>query len=338
VLSGLGKYNTDMRNSYFTLSVLFGFALIINANTVSLASPRKESASQGAPIFLDAVIATVNERPITLRDLEKRLRSPRRLTLQEAASDPESQAILDRMIFEQALLLESEAKKIGVEEEDIDRYLEEVAKRNNLDRVGLEKALAAEGRDLASYRSQIKFDILQSRLGATYLQNSGAVTQEEIDGYISEHPELSRSDTQVQLSRIVVSTSTRSTAEATQLLEKIRDKIDSGADFGEAARNYSDGPEAKESGSFGLIAERDLSSDIFDAIKDLDPGEVSEITPHESGLQIFRLESRITDSDSDREKIIEEVKHRLQMQKQQRKLQDFFTAELFKNHTVEKKI
>lgn len=327
-----------MRNPYITISVLAGFALLLNSVTTSVASPRKESTAQSAPIFLDAVVATVNERPITLRDLEKRLRTPRRLTLQEAASDPESQAMLDRMIFEQALLLESEAKKIGVEEEDIDRYLEEVAKRNNLDRAGLEKALAAEGRDLASYRSQIKLDILQSRLGATYLQNSGAVTQEEIDAYLSEHPELLRSDTQVQLSRIVISTNTRSPEEARQLIEDVREKIDSGTDFGEAARTYSDGPEAKESGSFGLVAERDLSADIFEATKDLDPGEVSEITPHESGLQIFRLESRLSGSESDREKVVEEVKRRLQIQKQQRKLQDFFTAELFKNHTVEKKI
>ncbi|NDC37716.1 MAG: hypothetical protein EBZ48_06650 [Proteobacteria bacterium] len=301
------------------------------------AAPTKIQLS-AAPILLDSVIASVNEKPITLRDLEQRLSPPRKLTIEEAAREPQLQALLDRMIFELAVMSEAESKKIEVDDSEIDRYMEEVAKRNNLTKAGLEKALAEQNKDVSLYRYQIKLDILQSRLGSAYLQSSGAVTQEEIDVYLKEHPELLESGTQVKISRILVSTSTRPDADARARAEEARAKLSEGEPFSAVAKLYSDAPEGREGGSLGLVAEKDLSGDIFKAVMSLNTGQVSEVIKGDSGYMILSLVDRVSGDGSSKDMVVAEVRNRIQSRKQQSKLQDFFTMELFKNHTVEKKI
>lgn len=303
----------------------------------ALAAPSK-TVSVSAPVVLDSVVAAVDEKPITLRDLEQRLSPPRKLSLAEASQDPQLQALLDRMIFEQAVMSEAESKKIEVDDSDIDRYMEEVAKRNNLTKAGLEKALAEQHKDVALYRTQIKLDILQSRLGSSYLQSSGAITREEVDGYLQEHPELLHGGTQIKVGRILVSTATRSEAEAETRAQEARAKIKSGEQFAAVAKIYSDAPEAAEGGSLGLVAEKDLSSEVFNATMGLNAGELSDVIKSDSGFLILQLEERLSTDTTDRAALEEEVRQRLQGRKQQSKLQDFFTTELFKNHTVEKKI
>jgi hypothetical protein len=53
---------------------------------------------------------------------------------------------------------------------------------------------------------------------------------------------------------------------------------------------------------------------------------------------VFKVEDRVAVDGSNRDAVEQEVRLRLQGRKQQSKIQDFFTSELFKNHTIEKKI
>jgi peptidyl-prolyl cis-trans isomerase SurA len=315
-----------------------GGSILLALGLLVMTAQAGASPSRSAPILLDSVIATVNEKPITLRELEQRLTPPRRLSLDEAAKDQQVQALLDRMIFEQTLLSEAEAKRIEVDDSEVDRYMEEVAKRNNLSKAQLEKALTEQQKDVALYRNQIKLDILQSRLGSTYLQSSGAITKEEINTYINQHPELLQGGTQVKLSRILVSSSSRSDTEANARAQEALDKLKDGQSFESVAKAYSDAPEAAEGGSLGLVAEKDLSSDIFTALIGLKSGELSEAIRTDAGYLVFKVEDRVAVDGSNRDAVEQEVRLRLQGRKQQSKIQDFFTSELFKNHTIEKKI
>lgn len=317
-------------------------AAAILSGTPAYAENRKPSpkAALGKEILLDAVVASVDGKPITLQDVCKRLSPPRNLTLKEASLDPEANAVLDALIMEHLVTHEAEAKRISVSNDEVDEYVNEVAKRNNLSREGFEQALKQEGRDITEYKSFVKIDILKSRLSNSLMQSGVGITNEEIETYISEHPELSSSGAKVKVAHIVISDSAHGEDGSAKLAQEIHEKLSDGASFAEMARTHSDSPDAAEGGLLGIIAHKDLSSDIFEAISSLDEGEVSKPVKTAQGYQIFTVleQFEAEDEDGEKEKLKEEVRKILQREKLAQKMNSFFTAELMKTHSVDRKI
>ncbi|MBX7143484.1 MAG: SurA N-terminal domain-containing protein, partial [Oligoflexia bacterium] len=130
----------------YTLGVLFAL--------VPLLAP--SAWANPSATVVNAVVASVDGKPITLRDVTRRLANPRDLSLNDASKDPEARAILDALIMELVLSSEAEAKKISVGDDDVERYVEEVARRNNLSKDGFEKALLQQKRSLDDYRQFVR--------------------------------------------------------------------------------------------------------------------------------------------------------------------------------------
>lgn len=290
-------------------------------------------------IVIDAIAASVDGKPITLQDVSRKLKSDHTLTLRELSSDPEARAALEYLIFEKLLLQEAEAKKVAVTNSEIDDYINEVAARNNLSREGFEAALISQNKNLDEYKQTLKLDILRSKLTSNFVKDSVSVSDAEIDAYLEVHPELSKSGAKVKLRQILVSTSSHDDEEAHKLILDIRAKVVAGENFVEMARAHSEGTAADEGGLLGVLAEEDLSREIFDAVFSLKDGEVSEIIRTPAGYHIFMVESRfVEDRDDGNEKVREEIRKSLLNQKMQEKMQGFFTTEIYKLHTVDKKV
>jgi parvulin-like peptidyl-prolyl isomerase len=186
----------------------------------------------------------------------------------------------------------------------------------------------------------VKVDILKSRLASSVMQSGVGISEEEIQEYIDRNPQFSGSGTKLKLAHIIISEEKHGEEGARILLEAISDKLDDGEDFAEVARAHSDSTDAVEGGLLGIIAQKDLSSDIFESISSLKSGEVSKPVRTAQGYQIFQVvEQFVEDEDSEgREKLKEEVRRTLQRQKLAHKMNSFFTAELMKTHTVDRKI
>ena len=84
------------RQTLFSLLCCIGIALTPLA--VHAAGKKTPELKKRAPaeILVDTIIASVNQKPITLRQLEQRLPAPRRLNLATLASDPEVQKFVDK--------------------------------------------------------------------------------------------------------------------------------------------------------------------------------------------------------------------------------------------------
>lgn len=298
---------------------------------------------------LDAVVASVNGTPITLSEVNAKLQPPRNLNTSQASSDPEFRFALDQMI--QDLLVREEAKLRrlpAVSNEEVEGYLQEVAKRNGIDRSGLEAELKKEGINLESYKSKIEIDILKSKLAGALARDGAGVTNEDIDAYTKDHPELSQSGVKLKLRQILISANsrngeTRTDEQELQTIETLKNELNDGKDFSELAKNNSDGAEASEGGSLGVVMERDLSPAILDAILILKPGEVSEVVKTDHGYHLFLLEERFSEEDSGLDEsgltgIRDEIRAMLERQKIEEKMSSFFSVDLFKKHHVEKKI
>lgn len=290
---------------------------------------------------LDTVVASVNNHPITLTEVGQRLIPPQKLTLKDASIDPAARAALDTMILE--LLIEEEAKlrRLDVSSEDIESYVNEVAKRNGMDRAKFEAALAKDGINMAAYKRRVRIDILRSKISAALVREGTYVTQDEVDNHIEGDTALRRSGKKVKLSQIVINFgeegASHSQSEATELMAEIQDKLKAGADFDDLVRQYSEGPEANEGGSLGILSAEDMAQTIADAVLLLEPGQTSQVVAGGQSLHIFRLDEKF-DEESDTERLKAEVKDSLSKQKLQVKLENYFSIDLPKKHVVDRKI
>jgi parvulin-like peptidyl-prolyl isomerase len=284
---------------------------------------------------VNAIVASVDGTPITLRDIAKRLSPARPIQLKDAAQDPQIKSVLEGLILEHLILNEAESKRVSAGPEEINQYIEEVARRNSLTREGFEKALVAEGRSLEDYKRFVKVDILRSRLAASILQTSIPVSDAEIDSFLAEHQNKNGDAAMLQLARIVLKAE-----ENDDTLKKVRAELEDGADFTELAKEYSLGPEAQDGGVLGEIAEKDLQSEIFDAVFSLKEGETSKTITNQEQHQIFKLLKRTTakKTDSINPEEREQVRALLSRQKQEARMQAYFNSELIKTHTVDRKL
>lgn len=319
------------------------------ASPVSAESPSAPSgANHGDELLIEAVVATVDDKPITLTELCNRLPSKRKLAMSEVAGDPEASKLLDAMILERLLEEEASQKRLSASEPEIEEYIREVAARNGLSRPEFEKALASEGRDFSSYKRQVKFDILKTKLSGSVARGGVSVSDAEIDQYLEEHPDFKTAGTSLRLRRILISATDRSPEDLRTRLALVMEDLKDDKNFGDIAAHYSDGPEGREGGSLGIIAEKDLSSEISDAVKGLQEGQSSKPIESEQGIQIFHLEQRIGKKEGEDESEVDpediedalraEIKKILQQQKTQERVATYFSSDLYKNHSIDKKV
>ena len=90
--------------------------------------------------------------------------------------------------------------------------------------------------------------------------------------------------------------------DAKRKIQALKNRLDSGEDFGTLAMNFSEQPEtAPNGGDMGFVYESQLHSDpaIYTAVTKLKPGEVTEILPlldgqtkKPVGYAIYKLLSR----------------------------------------------
>jgi peptidyl-prolyl cis-trans isomerase SurA len=298
---------------------------------------------QHTELLLDAVVATIDDKPILLSELNSRFLPPKHLTLQEATHDGDAVKLLDALILEKLIEEEANAKKVIASEADVEEYINEVAARNSLTRPDFEKALENEKRSITDYKHQVRIEILRTKLASTMAKGGTSVTEAEIDEYLKEHPEISSSGPSLKLRQIVILAEKYPAETYRQRIESVMTAINKGDSFATVAELYSDGPHGKEGGLLGIISEKDLSPQVQAALANVKAGQNSRLLENENSAQLFFVEQRFSgvdedDRDESMKALREEIRRALQTKSSQQKFTAFLTSELYKTHTVDKKI
>jgi peptidyl-prolyl cis-trans isomerase SurA len=324
------------------LSFIAGFSIFLSSSGVF--SP---AYALSEPIFLDAIVASIDDKPIALSDVTNRMKPPHKLTIKEASENPDFNRTLDAVILEQLVELEAAQRRITVSDAEINDYLSEIAKRNSLSRDEFLAALKSENRSETEYRAQVKIDILRSKLASSLTRGAVAVSDEEIDAALSKDEVKPTSGATVTLRQILISTDKHNDDDAQRIISQLQEKLSDGEKFDELASSYSESPEATDGGSLGTLPLGDLQEDISLAVQDLDVGDISDITHSPQGYHLFLLEER-NEEDTDEVEVIEEttpstekreqIRNALRQKKLETKMAEFFTSELYKLHSVDKKI
>ena len=134
----------------------------------------------------------------------------------------------------------------------------------------------------------------------------------------------------------------------------IKNRLDSGDDFGTLAMNFSENPQTSSNqGDMGLVAEQQLKSNpvVFDAISKLHAGQDTDIIPfpdatHVQGYAIFRLIERAAAGQRDLNdpRVQQQIRQQLhdsrsqllktaylEMLRDQAKVENFMAEQLFRD-------
>lgn len=306
-----------------------------------MAAPtQKERAN--SEIVIDGVVASVDDKPITLSDLTARLSPHRKLSMEDASKDTEALKVLDQLIVEKLLEEEGKTKRLSVADSEVDDYIREVEQRNGLTPDQFNAALSKEGHTRTSYRNQVKFDILKAKLASSITRGGVSTTEHEIDEYIASHPEVKHSGATIKLRHISISKTGRTSEEVTAKVSEATSALDGGESFTSVAERLADNAGSPDGTLLGVVAQQDLSADMAQVVAPLGEGEHSKPVESENDVQIFLVERRFEEEDDDSEEkeeaLRQEVRQILQKQKTKDRLSSYFIEDLYKNHAVDKRL
>jgi len=245
---------------------------------------------------LDHIVAVVNDEVITRQELAKRYDEVvRNLSRQNTPLPPRDvleKQVLERMITELALQQHARATGIRVDPTQVEQALQRIAAQNKLDMAGLQAALEKEGQSLDSMRATIRNELLIAHARERDVDNRISVSDAEIEGYLQTQARQGV-ETEYNFAHILVTVPENASPEQIQArrarAEDIVAQLDKGADFAQLSASYSDAANALQGGAFGWRASGKIPTLFVDALKQMQPGQISPILRSSNGFHILKL-------------------------------------------------
>lgn len=257
--------------------------------------------AQAAPsiIEVDQIAAVVNDEVITRGELEQRYQTAmQQLRRQNIQMPPRNLLLaqtLERMITERALLQHAKSTGTRVDPIQIDRAIQRIASQNGMNVDELRAALARDGISFERFRENIVNEILVTRARERQVESKLNVSDAEIDSYLQTQSSLDQGD-EFNISHILVAVPENASPEQIQerraRAQNIIDELNKGADFAQLSATYSDAPNALDGGGLGWRNAGQIPELFMNALRDMQPGAVSEPVKSPNGFHILRLNDR----------------------------------------------
>ena len=224
------------------------------------ASPNAGRAS-GAQRSADFIVAVVNSEPVTNSEVRsKMLRAEQQMTQQGAALPPRAELVklvLERLISDKAQLQVARQSGIRVDESAIENAVRSVAQQNELSVEELRKRLVADGISYNQFRSDIRDELMVTRLRQREVDARITVTEAEIDQFSREQEGRKDLTTlELNLAQILVSVPENANPQQIAALQaratRAIDRARAGGDFAALAAEFSDSPTKSAGGEMGL--------------------------------------------------------------------------------------
>lgn len=147
-----------------------------------------------------------------------------------------------------------------------------------------------------STRREMHKQLNAERMQSTIIDGIN-VTPAEVVKYFNSIPRdsLPYFNSEVEIGEIVYQpvVNAMEREKAIAMLHRIQDSLESGADFGELARNFSDDrSSAAQGGSLGRTSRGSFVPEFEGAAYNLEPGEISDIVETQFGFHLILLEKR----------------------------------------------
>ncbi len=256
----------------------------------------RDMSSSG--VALDRVIAIVNEGVVLQSQLETQSALiAERLQAQGSQLPPADvirQQVLERLILQEIQVQRAGRLGVQVPDEMLNEALRDVAKRNNMDFEQMPRALEQQGIDYATYREEMRREIMLSMLRQRDVFPRIYVSPREVEQALERDASQAGVNTEFDVSHILLSLPESATADEMSKVEAtardVHDRAVAGEDFGQLALAYSKAQSALERGKLGWRRMGQLPQFIGDLVIKMNPGDVSEPVRTPTGFHIVRLD------------------------------------------------
>ena len=260
-------------------------------------------AQRAAPnpvVLVDRIVAVVNSEVITSGEVAERVRTVTQQLRQQGTPLPPAdllqKQVLERMIMDRLQIQLAKETALRVDDLQLDRTVLRVAESNKMSLTEFRRALERDGVQFDRFREEIRNEIMLSRLREREVDARIAVSDNEIDYFLSQQDASQTSTTDYNLAHILLRLPDQASPEqvekqrgrAEQVLLQLRE----GADFAKLAVGFSDAPDALQGGAMGWRA-RDRLPELFaHALDGMKPGEVSGVMRSPAGFHVIKLVER----------------------------------------------
>lgn len=285
--------------------------------------------------FTNGIAAQVEDKIITLEELRKevsplvpqiRMNSRTRFEFDrnvQMVTREILQNIVDRIL----ILREFEDSGGRIPESFLQKEFDDyIVKEFNGDRSALLEYLRIQGKSEMDFREELKSDIIVAYMRSKSLPSQTSVSPRKIEEYYQKNKNRYFEEEGVDLSLIMlIPIADENPDLLMQTANQIVQKLDTGDEFAELAKTYSQDDQRDQGGDWGWISRNDLIPELANAAFNLEAGEHSQ--PILVGEYIYILQVKdkraagIKELEKVRNDIEQEITAQLARQSQQRWLE-----------------
>jgi peptidyl-prolyl cis-trans isomerase SurA len=266
-----------------------------------LSVPAYAQTRRAQPVEVDRIIAVVNDEAITAFELRARLATvERQLRGQNVQLPPREvleRQLLERMITDRVQLQFARETGLRISDIELDAAMRRIADGNRLSLQDFRASLERDGVAWVKFREEIRDEILLSRVRDREVESRIIVSDGEIDNYLANPDQGgSAGNIEVQTAHIVLRVPEQASPDQLMRIgaraQAALDQIRRGENFAKVAASHSDAPDGLSGGAMGARPLDSLPALYADAVKNLKPGEVSDILRSPAGFHIVMLIAR----------------------------------------------
>lgn len=256
-----------------------------------------QTASPNAVVAVDRILAVVNKEVITSREVAARIKTVTQQLGQQGTSLPPADVlqkqVLERMIMDRLQIQLAKETALRVDDLQLDRTVARVAENNKMSLADFRRALERDGIQFDKFREEIRDEIMLSRLREREVDARIAVSENEINFFLSQQGDSKTSSGEYNLAHILLRLPDQASPEqvekqrarAAEVLEQLR----GGADFAKLAVSFSDATDALQGGAMGWRARDRLPELYAQALEGMKAGEVSAALRSPAGFHVIKL-------------------------------------------------
>ncbi len=303
-----------MNNNRFAAAVLASvLAAALPASAQTVQAPAAGETAQAAPVAapaapasaaaavqagvrpLDEIAAVVNDDVITEYELQQRTRMAALNLRRQNIKLPDMQSlrrqVLDQLILDKAINQRAREVGIRVDDQMVSAAIEQIAANNKVTVEKMRDELAADGVPFASFREQIRLEIVMQRLREREVDSQIQIPESEIDAYLAEqHGLAGGSAVEYSVSHILLPIEHEADATKVEALaEEIVKRARAGEDFASLAASYSKASDSMSGGELGWRTSQSMPTVLWEAVKGNPVKGTVAMARNSSGFHIVKI-------------------------------------------------
>ena len=273
--------------------------------------------------IVERIVAVVNNDIITYLEVQEAM-SPYEAQIKAVGYDPEKEQqmlyrvrsdVVEKLVDQKIIDQEIKRYKITVSDQEIDNDIERIKENKLWTDEEFRKALEYEGITIEFYREKLKKQALRARLINKVVRANIVITKEDVAAYYTNNIEKYQGELKYHLRNIIMrvpgDAGTDGKRSVLEKMENIEAALEDGASFESLARQYSESVLAKNGGDLGVLAYKDFSSQLKEALEGLAIGEHTGVLDTDQGYQIFYIENILNENEIPLEEVYSQVESTL---------------------------